>query len=241
MSKKGNAPRSKPSAQAVARAQQRHRRDKWLMPAIIGGLVVAVVLVAVIALTVSGGTDQNGGNASNKIEVAEVATVTGTPLPKLPDRGVDPAIGKAAPVTQGVDFDGATVSVPPKGPAVLAVVAHWCPNCQREVPVIMKLRESGRWPANVGLAGLSTAVAPERGNYPASAWLESAGWDAPVLVDTKDQQASEAYGLTGFPFLVWTDASGKVVLRTSGEIPEAELASMLEQLGRGEIPTAPRL
>ena len=38
----------------------------------------------------------------------------------------------------------------------------------------MKLRESGRWPANVGLAGLSTAVAPERGNYPASAWLESA-------------------------------------------------------------------
>ena len=81
MSKKGNAPRSKPSAQAVARAQQRHRRDKWLMPAIIGGLVVAVVLVAVIALTVSGGTDQNGGNASNKIEVAEVATVTGTPLP----------------------------------------------------------------------------------------------------------------------------------------------------------------
>ncbi len=241
MSKKGNAPRSKPSAQAVARAKQRHRRDKWVMPAIIGGLVVAVVLVAVIALTVSGGTDQNGGNASNKIEVADVATVTGTPLPPLPDRGVDPAVGMTAPITQGVDFDGATVSVPPKGPAVLAVVAHWCPHCQREVPVMMDLRQSGKWPSNVALAGISTAVAPERGNFPASEWLRSAAWDAPVLVDTKDQTASSAYGLTGFPFMVWTDATGKVVLRTSGEIPETELASMLGQLSRGETPTAPKL
>jgi len=239
VSKRAPAPKSRPSAQAAARAKQRRRRERWRMPVLIGSLALAVVAIAAIALTVADQSKPAKNAGANVVEVADSVTVKGAALPALPDDSSklpDPAVGQPAPILEGVDIQGDAVTVPQSGPAVIAFVAHWCPHCQREVPVIMDLRKTGQWPSNVALAGVSTAVAQERDNYPASTWLRTEGWDAPVLVDTKGQTASKAFGLTGFPFLVWIDANGKVVLRTSGELSEGQLAGMLDQLSRGETP-----
>ena len=229
----------RPTPKSAQGKQAAGQPAKWVLPVVVVGVVVLALVVGVVTyFSVSGSSDDSsGGDASQKVEVAQVVTISGEALPQLPESGVDPAVGMPAPVASGVDPQGAPVAVPTKGPAVTAIVAHWCPHCQREVPVIMDLRRNGSWPANVTLGGISTGVSPERGNYPPSAWLTSEGWDAPVLVDTSKAQAAKAYGLTGFPFLVWTDASGKVVLRTSGEIPEAQFARMLRQLSEGQTPT----
>lgn len=225
---------SKPK-RPVANAKQ-GSTPKWVLPVVIAG--VAILGVIVMVTTIVGGSKSSSNNANKAvIEVADVVSVDGAALPPLPDKGADPAVGQVAPTLNGVTFNGSAVSIPGKGPAIIAFVAHWCPHCQREVPLMVKLRQSGNWPSNVALSGVSTAVAAERGNYPPSAWLQSVGWDAPVLVDTKDGTASNAYGLSGFPFLTWIDANGKVVLRTAGEIPEATLTRMVQELSKGQTPT----
>lgn len=228
MPKSARPPKARPGATATSSTLPR-----WLLPALVLGTVVVVLVLVIVTQQSKSGKS----TPSSRVEVADVVEVSGTPLP--PDRNAtpDPAVGMMAPTLRGVSFDGAAVSAPPSGPNVMVFLAHWCPHCQREVPVITKLRSSGAWPSSVGLTGVSTSVTPERGNYPPSAWLSSARWDAPVLVDTAKGAAASAYGQAAFPFMVWIDASGKVVLRTSGEIPEATLLRMVNELGAGKTPT----
>lgn len=230
MSKSARPSKSRPSSAAANSSLPR-----WLLPALVLGTVVVVLVLVVLT------QQSNSGKStpSSRIEVADIVEVSGTALPLDRNATPDPAVGMAAPVLRGVSFDGAAVTAPTSGPNVMVFLAHWCPHCQREVPVITKLRSSGSWPSTVGLTGISTSVMPDRGNYPPSAWLKSARWDAPVLVDTAKGAAASAYGQTSFPFMVWIDASGKVVLRTSGEIPEATLLRMVNELSAGKTPTAP--
>ena len=51
---------------------------------------------------------------------------------------------------------------------------------------------------------------------------------APVLVDTADQTAAKAYGLSGYPYLVFVNEDGTVAGRWSGEMPEANLKAVVE-------------
>lgn len=228
MTKSARPPKARPNTKTANASVPR-----WLLPVLLLG--AAVVVLVVVLVTQQSSSDNS--NPTSRVEVADVVQVTGTSLPDDRDAKPDPAIGMAAPQLRGVDFEGSTVVAPPTGPNVMVFLAHWCPHCQREVPVISKLRQSGAWPKSVGLTAVSTSVARERGNYPPSAWLQSAGWDAPVLVDTATRTAADAYGQVSFPYMVWIDATGKVVLRTSGEIPEATLLRMVNELGAGAPPT----
>ncbi|MCU1457313.1 MAG: Redoxin [Actinomycetia bacterium] len=219
-----------------------------MFPLIIAALVVIGVGAVIWAISASNSKSDKSASSSiqtAKIERSPSVTYTGAALPSLPTSGKDPAVGKTVPSVTGKNFAGATTTIKPTGkPMVIATIAHWCPHCQAEVPRIMDLRTSGKWPSNVDLAALVTATDQTLNNYPPSAWLQREGWNAPVVLDDAQGQQSvgkgeEAYGVTGFPFLVWTDASGKVVLRTAGEIPESQLQSMLDQLSKGQTPTNP--
>ena len=44
-------------------------------------------------------------------------------------------------------------------------------------------------------------------------------WTWPVIADDEDQHAALAVGTTGYPFLVFVDADGKLIRRVSGEVP----------------------
>jgi thiol-disulfide isomerase/thioredoxin len=219
-----------------------------MFPLIIAGLVVLGVVAVILVVSASNNKSDKSSNSNisgAKIERSPSIKVTGTDLPPLPDSGKDPAVGKTIPTVTGKNFSGKTATIKPTGkPMVIATIAHWCPHCQAEVPRLMDLRTSKKFPSNVDLAALVTATDETLVNYPPSAWLKREGWDAPVVLDDAQGQQSvgkgeEAYGVTGFPFLVWTDAQGKVVLRTAGEIPEDQLQSMLEQLSKGQTPTSP--
>jgi thiol-disulfide isomerase/thioredoxin len=186
-----------------------------------------VVVIAVVAVAVT----HMGGDASAGPQTYPV-TVTGTPLPVMPDSTStpDPAIGLPAPTLTGQSlFDGSKVTIAPGGGHRLLVVfvAHWCPHCQHEVPILVQWMNSGQKPADLNVAAVSTANDLSDVNSPASAWLKRENWPTPVMADSSDNAAANAYGLPGYPYLVLLDGNGKVTARTSGEMTIDQINSFV--------------
>jgi len=118
------------------------------------------------------------------------------------------------------------------GLVVLEFGTDWCPHCQAEVPRIVALAKAGK--VAVPIVGVATGTDPSAPNYPPSAWLQREGWPYPVLVDTKTETAARAYGLPGYPFLVFVDAQGQVVGRLSGEVEPTDLTKLFDALAAGQ-------
>jgi cytochrome c biogenesis protein CcmG, thiol:disulfide interchange protein DsbE len=187
--------------------------------------VLAVAALAFVAVLVSRKETKTVVTAST-IEMGTVK-VGGAALDALPESGADPAVGVAAPTVTGEGFDSSPVSIAPgEGPMVVMFVAHWCPHCQREVPQVAKWVQDGV-ASGVTLRAVATGTDAKLPNYPPSAWLEREGWTIPTLADDAATTAANAYGLTGFPFFVAIDASGKVKARTSGELTQEQFTALL--------------
>jgi len=138
------------------------------------------------------------------------------------------------PTLTGTGLDGAPVTLPTAGrPTMIMFVAHWCPHCQAEVPVVQRWVDDGGLPPGVDLVTVSTAADDRRPNYPPADWLASEGWTAPVLADDADEAAAQAAGLTAFPFFVAVDAEGEVVGRVSGELTPAQLDRVAAEISGG--------
>jgi cytochrome c biogenesis protein CcmG/thiol:disulfide interchange protein DsbE len=216
--------KSKPQSSAVAAA--RKRQPPWLWIGVAG----LVAILAVAALASSGGSDKKNKVAAG-VEQTRPVTVTGTALPQLPQTGGDdPAVGKEIPEAKGQSFDGTPVDIRNDGrPKLILFVAHWCPHCQREVPLLTDYLKSHKLPAGVDLYTVATATNSTRPNYPPSTWLSKVGWKAPTMADTDDGKAATAFGLNAFPYFVAVDGSGKVVARTTGEITTDDFAALAEK------------
>ena len=211
---------AKKSNSAVARA--RKKQPPWLWIG-VAGLVLVLAVAAIVSS--SGGSDKK--KSAEGVEETRQVAITGTPLPKLPESGTDPAVGKEIPEARGQSFDGTPVDIRNDGrPKLILFVAHWCPHCQREVPLLVDYLKKNPLPQGVDLYAVSTAVNEPRGNYPPSAWLKDKGWTAPTLADNEEGATADAFGLPGFPYFVAVDGSGKVVARTSGEISTDDFAAL---------------
>jgi len=159
-------------------------------------------------------------------------TITGTPLPTFTGGTPDPAVGLAAPVVNGSDFAGAPVAIAPSGKTTVVIfAAHWCPHCQREIPVIQAWVDAGGLTADVDMITVSTAIDSTLPNYPPKDWFAREHWTAPVLVDPTNTVAA-AYGLAGYPYFVILDGAGNVFARLAGEIPMSQLEQVLATVPR---------
>lgn len=118
---------------------------------------------------------------------------------------------------------------PDGGPTMVLFVAHWCPHCQREVPVVQDWVDGGGLPRGVDLVTVSTVIDPRRPDYPPDEWLAGEGWTAPVLVDA-DNTAAAAAGLSAYPFFFAVDGDGTVALRASGELTPDELDAIAAEI-----------
>jgi cytochrome c biogenesis protein CcmG, thiol:disulfide interchange protein DsbE len=232
-SNRSPGPRPAKSARsAQSRAAAPNRR-----PLIVVAAIAAAVLVALVAALVVGGGDDGGDGTATGTDGGTATvpddspvTVTGTDLPPFDGDAADPAVGTPMPTLQGTALDGSSLTIPTAGrPTMIVFLAHWCPHCQAEVPVVQDWVDGGGLPAGVDLVSVSTAVDPARPNYPPSEWLAREGWTAPVLVDG-DEAALAAAGLSAFPFFVAVDADGNVVQRTSGELTESQLSDVADGL-----------
>jgi hypothetical protein len=215
--------RTKPSASAPRRhpAPAPPKRPHWLWIAL--GVVVA--LAAVVAIIASRGSSAPTSTAG--VEETRAVEVTGTALTPL-GSDTDPALGQLAPVVRGAMFDGTPVTIGgDRTPRVIAFVAHWCPHCQREVPLLSAHLASNPMTEGVQLVTVATSTSADRPNYPPSAWLAREGWPGPVLADSADGTTAQAFGLTSFPYFVAVNAAGEVVARTSGEISTAQFDQLV--------------
>ena len=234
------------------RARRRAARDarattgrspalRWLLPGLI---VAAVVIAAVLAFVLPGANSPATGGSSSlpptsaiaggspgsgSAGAAKVPTISGAALPKFENPNGDPAIGQAAPEVSGTDFTGKAVGIKADGrPKVVIFLAHWCPHCQAEVPLVQTWVSAGGVPQGVDVVAVATGIDPVRPNYPPDAWFQREGWTTPVIVDPTNSVAS-AYGLSAYPFWVFIGPDGKVVARAVGEISIPDLEA---QIGR---------
>lgn len=183
----------------------------------LGVLVVLFVGIAVVS-------------RSGEPAITE-ASVAGEALPQFANESPDPAVGQPAPELTGQTLDGEPITIDPDDgtPKAIVFLAHWCPHCQREVPVVQDWLEENGAPEGVELYAVATDIDRNRGNFPPQDWLEREGWQVPTLVDG-DDVARNAYGLRTYPYWVTIDGEGNVVQRWSGETQPDQLEIRLDRV-----------
>lgn len=200
------APNTRPSATKV----EPSRSNKGTL--VLIGAFVAMAAVAVLVAVLTTGNDKPKEEAG--LSQTQPISVDGTLTKFTAD---DDGGGQKSPIISGKTFAGSSVSAPEPGRATLiAFVAHWCPHCQKEVPLITKWANDGGL-KGVDLVAVATGTSKASANYPPSAWLTREQWPGKVIADDDKGTAAQAFGLDGYPYLVFIDANGVVKARMSGE------------------------
>ncbi len=215
--------------ESLVRKAQEPSKPRWLVPAVVIGVVA---IAAIIAIALAGRGDSGNTADTSGLQQIQPVDVSGTKLPTFDESNPnDPAIGMTIPTVTGKSFDGTPVTIQPTGsPQMLMFVAHWCPHCQREVPLVSDWMKKGGLPAGVQLTTVATGTSSDAPNYPPSAWLQKNDWPSPIMADSANSDAANAFGLASYPYFVFVDGDGKVVGRTSGEIATDQLETIVKQL-----------
>ena len=172
-------------------------------------------------------------NGGDPVATAAV-TVAGTPLATAPATGGDPALNRPFPTLSGSNvLDGSPFSIGGQSrPMVVMYLAHWCPHCRREVPVITRWIAANGLPSDVDLLAVSTGVDAKRDNYPPADWLIKEKWPVRTLADDETGTAFAAAGLNAFPSFVAVNEAGNVVARASGALSVDEFEALLAKARR---------
>jgi thiol-disulfide isomerase/thioredoxin len=177
-------------------------KSVWL----IGSIAAAIAIAAIVAVATQSSSDDvvTGVEEFNSVEVA------GDPLPQYSDSASDTAIGMTAPILTGKGFTGNTIVTGPGAPTLLVFLAHWCPHCQRELPLLVQWNRDGLVPSGLDVIAIATSSDPASPNFPPSEWLAREEFPPlwPVMTDSGEKTAANAMGVSGFPFFVLLDSAG---------------------------------
>ena len=200
----------------------------------IVGAIIAIIIGGAAIVAISSSGSESSTSSGNISEFSDI-TVTGDALPAFDSvsTATDTAIGLPAPVVSGKGFTGTEITTDGAGtPTLLVFLAHWCPHCQREVPLLVQWEKDGKTPTGVDVIAVATGTDPANPNFPPSEWLAREEFPAlwPVIADSADKKAANAFGLAGYPYFVLVDAQGNVFKRLSGEIPMDELTAIIDQM-----------
>jgi len=188
----------------------------------VGGLV-GLALIVLLAISIAGEEELDASIGFGDI------TMEGEPLPALGDPLNDPAVGMTAPTVSGADWDGNPYTISADGtPKLLVLLAHWCPHCQAEVPVMQQWLDDGGLPEGVDIYSLTVATDQLRPNWPPQDWLVEEGWTVPVIMDDEIGTAAAGFGLVGTPMYLVLDGDNKVLQRISGEIGVAGMETLAQ-------------
>lgn len=167
-----------------------------------------------------------------------VVTFSGTALPAFTSGQTDTGLGLAVPQVSGTDFAGnpQVISANGKGKLIVAL-AHWCPYCQQELPVLVDWYDSTDLPDEVEVFLLTVFTTPERSNFPPEPWLTGAAWSGPVLVDDAAGSLAYALGITSVPYNLIVAPDGTVAARVTGGLSAEQLNGAIDYLADWEPST----
>ncbi|WP_370325226.1 TlpA family protein disulfide reductase [Euzebya sp.] len=211
-------------------AQQQRKAGAQRTVFMVLAVLVGVALVGGIGYLLIQGSDASLGVEAATIEEGQTA------LPPATSAGADDAaVGMDAPDATGFTPEGDPITIGAEGQAqAIAFMAHWCPHCQEEAPLVADWVEEGLVADGVEIVAVSTFHDPSRPNWPPDEWLEREGWPGQVIVDSEDAIA-DAWGLQGTPMWTFVNAEGEVVARYAGRI-EPEQFEQATALAAGEEP-----
>jgi len=196
----------------------------WILGGIVGlGLIVA------LAISIAGEepVDETIGYGD--------PTVTGDPLPVYAAGQEDVSAGLTAPMVEGADWEGNPVTIEPDGtPKIVVFLAHWCPHCQAEVPIIQQWINDGNVPDTVELVSVATSTDRLRPNWPPQDWLEEEGWTPPVIMDDEISTVAVNYGMSSTPMFVVLDGNNSNLGRITGEL-SIDALNQLVQVAEASI------
>lgn len=177
----------------------------------IGGVVVAVGLLIFAGLS-GNKTPANGTASVNDSVSANSATTNPAPDFTLQKLG------------------GGTISLSEfrgKKPVVVDFWASWCPNCRRDMPKLNGFYE--KYKDTVEVIGVNL----QEKESTVKNFVESRGIGFPIALDPSGH-ASNAFGIqyTNTHFLI--DINGNLVRTIPGDIREADIISLIEQVNASE-------
>jgi len=201
---------------------------------LIALLVGVAVLGFVVVVAVTSANEQLGVPSLD--DIAGPVTVAGEDLIPLPQEGADPLTGQGvvSPIATALDLDGNEVVIGAPGQAqVLVFLAHWCPVCQQEVPVLVELIRAGGVPDDVELVAVLTGLDPSRPNWPPDVWLDREGFVGTIARDAQGDRLMRAFGLRAYPAWAVIDSEGRIVTRRTGLLPLVGIAQLFDEASRG--------
>ena len=258
-----------PAAPYPAAATGTPRAPSWVVPMIVLALVAGLGIGLAVGLLVGNrdGSDQaattTAAPATSSTGAATTAgptttgpattaawgpadaygaavQVTGDALPVLPETGQDGAVGLPIPQITGTDFAGNTVTIAANGkPKIILGLAHWCPYCNEEVPIIRDWYAAGV-PEGVEIISLHVYSNPNKAHFPPAAWVREVGWNIPLIADDEDRTLEHALGIPAVPFWLVVGADGTVLERATGLVQADVVDRIAEELaGAATTTTAP--
>ena len=206
------------------------------------GFTMAIVALVVVGLGVIAFLATNRESDVPDGEQIGAVDIEGPALIQFPDgasvtnASTDAAVGTTAPTLTGLNFDELEVKIEPDGRnKAVYFLAHWCPNCQDEVPQVQSLIDGGSLPDNVDVYAVTTSVTQSRPNYPPETWLKKEGWTGTILRDDENSRAFNAYGGASFPYVVYLDGDNNVVSRSAGTLEPVLTQTIWEGLAAGSL------
>ena len=192
--------------------------------------IIAGAVVLVLGLAIAIGVTLSSEPVAAGLPEGEISVV-GDSLPQYAGENDDNvALGLAAPTFSAPDQNSDIFQLEKNGNSkALLFLAHWCPHCQREVPVVQRFIDSNGVPPGIDVIAVATSIDRGRDNYPPQEWLQREGWSETQIYDL-DREIGEAYGLNAFPYWVFLDKDLNVLARRTGNLPEDMVGALLIQL-----------
>lgn len=198
------------------------RRSSSTVPVAVG-LGIALVLAVVVAL--SGGGDEAGPSGFDLATVA-APTIEGAPIAPGATGVPAPSVRAEALLSEGEN------DILAEGEATMIVfLAHWCPHCNNEIPVINAWLTEDGLPEGTELRAVATGIDESQPNFPPDTWLRERDWTVPTLIDP-DRTIADAYGVGSYPYWVFVDADG-IVVGAGGAQTQEQLAEIATALAEG--------
>jgi len=219
----------------------------WVIPMIVLALVAGLGVGLAVGMLIGGGDDSGQaasttGATTTSAGPATTAAwepsdaygaavvVTGNAIPVFNSEAADTAVGLPMPLIAGTDFAGNPLAINADGRAKLIVgLAHWCPFCNNEVPILNDWYAAGL-PDGVDVIALHVYADPSKPHFPPAAWVEEVAFTLPLIADDESRTLVRTLGIPAVPFWLLVSADGTVMERGTGQVEVDVLDGIAEAL-----------